>query len=225
MSWNKDRHPESPSDREVQQALADLPRERAADGFTDRVLRSLDETPPPARPFFLHFRWRHRWQRRWQPVLAGSAVAALLVAVLLATGVLRPASDPTHESGIEPQEPIFASADGPGTPGTEAPSVALPPETPETAVKPPAAVSPAAASDRRTETVARLEELRREHTRLVRDLRGLRELADGSQVIYIGGDESLDFVLDLQTEMPPAGGPDVRPATHRGGGGGGNRYF
>jgi|GEM_PF-984694 len=209
MTWNQ----EQPLDREIRQALADLPRDRADDGFTDRVLRRLDEIPPqaPRDP------WRPWPHFRWQPVLAGAAFAALLVVALLAAGILRPSQDPTQSPvqdarASESPQPVFAAADGPGA---EGPSVSLPPTAAQETDEP--------RRDTRSETVARLEELRQEHTRLVRDLRGLRELAEGSQVIYIGGDESLDFVLDLQPEQPTGGAPDIRPATHRGGSGGGSR--
>lgn len=53
-----------------------------------------------------------------------------------------------------------------------------------------------------------LEEIRAEHSRLERQLEGLAQ----PPVIYLGGDENVDFVLDLR-RVPEAGG-EVRPAAY-----------
>lgn len=59
---------------------------------------------------------------------------------------------------------------------------------------------------------AALEELRREQRRLERELTALSQLtASDGPVIYIGGDETLDLVLDLGSEAPGT----VQPASHR----------
>lgn len=199
---------EDPFDRELRQALAGLSRERAAAGFTERVLRRLDETPSA--------------RFRWQPVLAGAALAAAAVAVLLAAGVLRPASRVPETPG-----PALATANGPEAPASPEmhPITVSSPE--QEARRPPTqGLRIAGLPDARSEADRLLEELRREHARLERDLRDLRELAEGSQVLYVGGDESLDFVLDLASEPAPGGGPDVRPASlQRPGPGDGLRFF
>lgn len=220
MTWTHDGRHDEPRDDQIRRALSSLPRERAAEGFTEQVLRRLDdlrdETPNTDRAVrdpFRHF--------RRQPALAGAALALVLVAVLLAVGVLRPGAD---GSGSESSRPIVAQTDGP-TDGSAVGSISIPPDPPHTAtqegVKKTAASRPA-----RPETVALLEELRREHTRLKRDLRSLRELAEGSQVIYVGGDESLDFVLELSPEgTPETGGSGVRPAGLQGSGPGARHFF
>lgn len=204
---------EDPLDREIGQALAELPRERAAAGFTEQVLRRLDETPSD--------------RFRWQPVLAGAAVAAAVVAVLLAAGVLRPASTTPESPGAE-LGPELAAANDPEDPASsETQSTAVSDPEPNLSRRAPSRETRVAHSARpRSETGAMLEELRREHARLTRDLRDLRELAEGAQVLYVGGDESLDFVLDLASETVPGGGPDVRPASlQRPGPGDGLRFF
>jgi len=143
------------------------------------------------------------------------------VAVLLAAGVLRPVDGGgvPEGSAAEPRvstQPALATA-----------GVAQGPANPAAAANPTKAGPVAASSPgNHPEAEAMLAELRREHRGLERDLRELRELAQGSQVIYIGGDETLDFVLDLGSDPPPGGGPSVRPATlQRPGPGGGLRRF
>lgn len=207
MTWNHER----PHDDEIRRALADLPRERAAGGFTERVLRRLDQAPKTASPT------REPFPRfRWQPALAGTAVALVLVAVLLAAGVLRP----TRDGGGSPESgPVVAQTDGHagGSTGTS-PSAAR-------AHAQDAAQEAAVSGDPRPEVGALLEELRREHSKLERDLRDLRELAEGSRVMYVGGDESLDFVLELGAEPPREPGSGVRPASLREPGAGGGPSF
>lgn len=53
-----------------------------------------------------------------------------------------------------------------------------------------------------------LEEIRAEHGRLEAELEGLAE----PPVLYLGGDENVDFVLDLR-RVPEANG-EVRPAAY-----------
>lgn len=65
-------------------------------------------------------------------------------------------------------------------------------------------------ADRKTTQAAEarqiLEEIRAEHSRLEQELEGLSE----PPVLYLGGDENVDFVLDLR-RVPEAQG-EVRPA-------------
>lgn len=53
-----------------------------------------------------------------------------------------------------------------------------------------------------------LEEIRAEHSRLAAELEGLAE----PPVLYLGGDENVDFVLDLR-RVPEAQG-EIRPAAY-----------
>ena len=206
-------------DAEIRRALAHLPRERAGEGFTEQVLRRLDEDPTPERSPWKPFRHSLR-----QPALAGAAVGLVLVAALVAVGVLRPGTD---GAGSESSGPVVAHTDGPtgeaahrsatGSPATRS----TPPRTaPQEGSKEASASEPQG-----PEAAALLDELRREHTRLKRDLRSLRELAEGSRVIYVGGDESLDFVLELSPEETAQPGTDVRPARLREPGAGGGPSF
>lgn len=65
------------------------------------------------------------------------------------------------------------------------------------------------AADRRAAEARQiLEQIRAEHGRLERELEKLSE----PPVIYLGGDENVDFVLDLR-QVPEAGG-EVRPAAY-----------
>lgn len=60
-----------------------------------------------------------------------------------------------------------------------------------------------------------LQEIRAEHERLEREVRALFDLGAEPQVIYLGGNEQIDLVLDLD-KVPAADGPvaaTYRPAT------------
>jgi hypothetical protein len=198
MTWRHD----EPDDREIRRALASLPRERAAEGFTERVLCRLDEAPRSStRESLQHFLGR---PFRGQPALAGTILALALVAVLFVAGRVWTARDVDRDGGGSGESaPISAQTDVASV-DSPAGSVAHP-QTPTQA-------QPASSRQGHTEVTAQLDELRREYTRLTRDLRDLRELAEGSQVIYVGGDESLDFVLELNPEPPPETGSSARPA-------------
>lgn len=85
---------------------------------------------------------------------------------------------------------------------------------------------PAADGDRGEEAQARLEELRRMHDTLSRELQEIRRLTAQAEpdlpVLYVDGDEEFDLVLDLRslaTEMSPPGTsssrPQIRPALQR----------
>lgn len=206
MTWKHDAKHDAPHDDPIGRALAGLPRERAAEGFTEQVLRRLDELPAPSSKTDRSVRDPFRNFRR-QPALAGAALALVLVAMALAVGVLRPGGD---GAGSESPPSVVAQTGGPTSgPAGESPSV--PVDRPQATARE-GTLKAAASRPGLRETVALLEELQREHTRLERDLRNLRELAEGSQVIYVGGDESLDFVLELSPEETSKAGSGVRPA-------------
>ena len=60
-----------------------------------------------------------------------------------------------------------------------------------------------------------LQEIRAEHERLEREVRALSDSGAEPQVIYLGGNERIDLVLDLD-KIPAADGPvaaTYRPAT------------
>lgn len=65
----------------------------------------------------------------------------------------------------------------------------------------------------REETQARLllEEIKDEHARLAREVRELQE--DSRPVVYLGGDESIDFVVDMSRIRPGSAGSDVVPVS------------
>lgn len=210
MTWNRIQPPNDPAEQELRRALAELPRERAAEGFTEQVLRRLDETAAASRVR------KHRFRRflLGQPALAGAAaVAALAVAVLVGVLVVSRGPGPADDGAVPTEdEPTLAVAQ-PTAPTAPAETSSPVSETPGAG---------------RQQIAATLDELRRERLRLERDLRDLRVLAEGSRVLYIGGDENLDFVLDLEPGRPGAGGTEMQPAKLPGarpGGDGGPRYF
>lgn len=70
----------------------------------------------------------------------------------------------------------------------------------------------------RAGTAARLRELQSEQQRLLADAQRLRDEIEGEEgVIYLGGDDSIDFVLDLgelaRSRAPREGAPRVMPAS------------
>lgn len=66
-----------------------------------------------------------------------------------------------------------------------------------------------AESVRAAEARQLLEEIRAEHGRLAREVEEMSE----PPVIYLGGDEDVDFVVDL-SRVPEAGG-EIRPAAYQ----------
>lgn len=63
------------------------------------------------------------------------------------------------------------------------------------------------------EARALLEEIRAEHERLERELSELEAASSGAPVLYLGGDESVDLVLDVgRVPERPAG--RVQPASY-----------
>jgi hypothetical protein len=184
------RDPGDPGDDEIRRALADLPRQEAPEGFTAAVLRRLDE--PPRRRSAPFDRWP----------LAGGALAAttavLVLAIVSWPRLGPPAPSPQASGGPSAGEPATTGAAAAGMGATETPI--------ETAAVQKVALE--AAREARTA----LERLRREHRRLEQDLRSLGAFTgDGSGVIYLGGDESLDLVLDLGSDAPWASAPTRRP--------------
>lgn len=209
------RHAETPAARrleeELDRALAELPREGASPGFTERLLErleapledTLEDTAEPSWRPSLHPFWRPlsrllpRLRSLLRPVLhpspaalaGGLALAGLAVLLLVA----------------------FLAAPGGGIPS-----------------QPPAEAHEGRG---REQLSATLDQLRREHLRLERDLRDLRQLAEDSRRIYLGGDETLDLVLEV---APSPGGTapaafDPHPGTpgpsRPGDAGGGRRDF
>ncbi|HYG62782.1 MAG TPA: hypothetical protein VEL74_09395 [Thermoanaerobaculia bacterium] len=124
-------------DQPLGRLLRELPRERAGDRFTARVLEGLDGGRRPAR--------RSGW------ALATAALLALLV-----SGVL------VERRGLRQGEPAHSEAG---------------------------------------EARQALEEIRDEHERLARELERLQSLSEGQGdapgIVYLGGNERMDLVLDL----------------------------
>lgn len=183
-------HPLDPGDDEIRRALADLPWQQAPAGFTAAVLRRLDE--PPRRRSALGF---DRWP------FAGGALAATAAALVLAIVSL--------PRLLGPPAPSPQASGGPSVGETPAAGTAAMGTAPiETAAVQKVALE-AAQEAREARTM--LERLRREHRRLEQDLRTLGGFTgDGSEVIYLGGDESLDLVLDLGSNGPWASAPTRR---------------
>jgi len=156
------------------------------DERVDRLLRKLRETPPPAagadftRRVLARLDAPHRGaSANWLPRLTLPAVALAATFVVAASLLLM-------EGQItEPQA---------ARPASTAPARALAaratPAMPE--------VAPALAADPlRTERVRRmLAQIRSEHGRLASDLRRLRQ-AGREPVLYVGGDERVDLIVDL----------------------------
>ncbi len=145
-------------DQHVGQLLRELPRERASDGFTARVLNRLDrpEDRAPARRAPAGLRW------------AVVPVAALLIS----TGVLLEWRQQRRTAALLQDA---------------------------------------------TEARQLLDELRAEHERFSRDLQSLETPnTAGPRVIYLGGDETMDLVVDLEQvrESPQRTGETVPVAHH-----------
>jgi len=127
-------------DQQLGRLLRELPRERAGDGFTARVLDRLDRLDAPASG-----KTRGGTLRQGPWVLATAALFALVVSVAVL-----------------------------GRP------------TPEREVR------------RARQT---LVDIRNEHERIEQELRRLQQMhgqdSAAPQVVYLGGDESMDLVVDL----------------------------
>lgn len=139
------------------EALRSLPRERAGDDFTPRLMARLAAEERAARS--------SRAGRRpsWRAV----AAAATLVGLLAAGGAI------LSRFAARPEAEAFRA---PAAATTQAP-------------------------DRSREAAARrarLEHLEAERARLVAELQELKRMAgDGEPVIYLGGDDQVDLVVDV----------------------------
>lgn len=162
-------------------ALRDLPRERAAAGFTRRVLDRLDATngsplPMPRARRFAAIRW---------------AAASVLAAVALTALIARVARE---------VDPLPEIAQGPPPAAVTETS---PPEAPAPTTAPAHSAAPAAPTAAPTGSASRTERLAAldaERARIARELAEIRRLArEPLPVVYVGGDETVDFVVDLQS--------------------------
>lgn len=166
-------------------ALRGLPRERAAAGFTRRVLDRLDSTNGSTVPMA---RARRFAALRWA---APSALAAVALAALIARVALE--VDPLPEITEGPRPAAVAEATPPETP--EPPAAPATPTASATIPVAQAATPPGSRS--RAERLAALDA---ERARIARELAEIRRLArEPLPVVYVGGDESVDFVVDLQS--------------------------
>lgn len=162
---------------ELTDALENLRRHTAPPGFTEAVLRRLDEAPARRHP-----------PVGW-PALAGTAVAAACLALAVGLGlglggkekvdsvdevdivdIQEPAAEPSTQSTLSTESTLSTRPD-------------------------------------RAAAVARLEQQRRQllqqHRQLQAELEALRQLGlEDSRAVYLGGDERVDLVWGLD---PPTG--------------------
>jgi hypothetical protein len=174
------------ADPDLGRALRGLPRVRAAAGFTRRVLDRLDSTNGSPVP-----RTREVGGLQWA---AASALAALALALLVALNA--PEVDPgrVESPAREARTPV-------ATPAPE-PVVTPPPfpPSPPTPPAPPAAATRSASTPQPERRSERLAALNAERARIARELAEIRRLAhEPLPVVYVGGDETVDFVVDLQS--------------------------
>ncbi len=188
--------------------LRDLPHERALAGFTSRVLRRLDEGEAGPRPVAVRTMERRPAHNgyRWAAVTV-TLTAFCLSAVLLqrehAQGAYSPAApaSPPAMDHLMPQVAARATADGSLADTHRAQRLDLPTL---------ASLSPAAAGGRYGSSRARqeLRSLREGRGPLDNGLHGMhRSGALPPPVVYLGGDENLDIVLNsghVRGLIPPA---------------------
>lgn len=199
-------HPMRRSDA-LSAALRSLPAERASTGFTAGVLARVDRSDERSRGGLL----------RPAPVLAALAAAALALAVGLALVPRPERAEPVDgeervaevataagtveepELGIEPP-PVPPSADrsvDAASASTEPRSARAAPTSHPLASRP-AGESAADARAALARVRAELDALRREHRRFEVGLAELPEIGPGGEpVLFLGGDEGLELVLDL----------------------------
>lgn len=223
-------------ERQLRENLRRLPEARAADGFTEAVLARLETEDARTAP---------------RPVLAPAVLrpalaAVALVAVVTAVVVLLSGGPAPEQRADGPEVPAVAdggppeaavgvpaaagrTADAGAAPAAE-PAAPTPDREPasrgpvsrgaEPASAEPAATGPAATRPAK----ARLAELRRERQRLLEQLAALEALPRQEPKLLLGGDESVELVLDLGRPDLERGG--VRPAAYRppSDSGGGPRY-
>ncbi|MGD2116267.1 MAG: hypothetical protein PVG07_14525 [Acidobacteriota bacterium] len=181
------------TDQDLRRALRSLPRHRASSGFTGRVLKGCDRASPSARsrlglgPFPWIPTRIPTWIRPSGPITAGAAGALMLLILLVL--LIRAASPPALQrpTGVPEQDAVAAAATGP------------------------------ALDDPRTER-ARLERarLRAELDELKRLAEDLNETwaEETEPVLYVGGDDRFELVLDVQRlAAEQAGRP--KPAAYR----------
>lgn len=172
------------SDDPLAKALRSLPRERAGRSFTEEVLARLDEEPP-------------RRGFRLAPTLAVAAVAAALAAAVALPLLVG--------GGDAHRQPEPGMARGPGELARLGEV-----EPPSPAAAPPAAPPPAVLVRH-----ARLAQLRRQQEQLAAELAALKRLAaEPVPVIYLGGDEETDVVLDVGELARHRAEAGVRPAVY-----------
>jgi hypothetical protein len=127
--------------------------------------------------------------------------------------VVRVTERPGGETAATEAPAAAQAAAGDSRPGTARPAAF------ELADFDPAAFDPGALDDgEREQALRRLAELRREQRQLDRRLTALAALVAPESVpaLLLGGDESVELVLDLTAAAPTAG--DMRPASYRPGG-------
>ena len=185
------------NDDPIGAALRSLPAETADAEFTAAVLARLeaattgaDRGGDRARPAWL----------AWAGAASAAAALAVAAVVLMrspAAGVPRSAA----AGGRAPSAETTATVESPQPPALDAASGA--------------AGTAEAARLRHARTA--LADLRRRHARFASELRSLSALTgDGRPVLYLGGDEGLEVVLDLDRPdlgAAPEAGP--RPAVDR----------
>ncbi len=158
------------------------------DERVDRLLRKLREAPPaaPRADFTARVLARLDAPRRgasahWLPRLTLPAVALAATFVVAASLLLTEGQIPEHPSPA-PAPRAFAAPAAPALPDV-APALA--------------SSSLDVARARRARNARQmLAQIRSEHGRLASDLRRLRQ-ADRQPVLYVGGDERVDLIVDL----------------------------
>lgn len=177
----------------LQEALAALPPTTASDGFTDRVLQRAAR--PARRPGAAPF------------ALAAATVVGAAVAVTFLIGT------PAEPESSATSNPAMARLDATPTPAPR-------PTVPATRAIAPARdagmVTAASIHGGVQDAYRLLDELKAEHRRARAEWRALARLArDNEPILYLGGNDSTDLVLDLR-DLPPAGARlTVTPAAAR----------
>ncbi|HVT57841.1 MAG TPA: hypothetical protein VHR45_05540 [Thermoanaerobaculia bacterium] len=193
--------------------LRELPRERALEGFTARVLERINAVPEQSRRGPRHLP---------RLMLAAAALAAIGLSAGLLQRDLAPAGGLQHTSAA-PSSPVSTRELSPRDGAAAAPPGEAPRAGQGAAIglaaaqaSPTVLTSAAAAHQVRQE----LRELRSEQNQLERELRELRRPAASAQrsVIYLGGDEDVDLVLDTRRVGALPGLPGLIGAALKSGG-------
>jgi hypothetical protein len=185
------------NDDPIGDALRSLPAEAADAEFTAAVLARLEAASTGG----------DRGGDRPRPVWlmwAGAATAAAALAMTALLLMRSPATSAPRSAAAGVRSPAAAT-----TASLESP------QPPALDAAPGAAGTAEAARLRHARTA--LADLRQRHARFASELRSLSALTgDGRPVLYLGGDEGLEVVLDLDRPdlgAPPEAGP--RPAVDR----------